>query len=50
MVGRKLLKMLSAVGFCGGVYSRKVCYKVGQLVFGFNDGNINKVSNKQNND
>ena len=43
----QLFKMLSAVGFCGGQYSRGFCYKIGQLLLGFNDDNINKVSVQQ---
>ena len=39
-----LLKKLSAAGFCGVLFSRDFCYKIGQLVLGFNDGNIDKVS------
>ena len=32
------------IGFCGGKWSEKACYHIGELVFGFDDINNNMVS------
>ena len=41
--GRVLQKLLD-IGFCGGKWSEKVCYDIGEVVFGFDDINNNMVS------
>ena len=40
--GRVLQKLLD-IGFCGGKWSEKACYDIGEFVFGFDDINSNMV-------
>lgn len=37
------VKMLTEKSVCGGGYSEKICYDIGEELFGFDSANINMV-------
>ena len=43
MLTNSLIHMLTEKSVCGGEFSEKICYDVGEELFGFDSANINMV-------